>query len=231
MFEKLNTYKKFLDEGTYEGLAFVDESKSRYHSFLHCAEYLSKIQDKTVLELGTARSYVDGKFPGCNLSDIKYWQPDKPFVWDWGAGLFGLMMKFCVPDINHTTLDIIQAHLYRCKDMMDSFSFECNYVCSDSVTFLNTTKNKYSLIYIDTGDMWPIEPTIELQLKEAEAIINNDMLLPGGLLLIDDVLNSTPRRLGRPDIILGKSQKSLPYLLSNGFETVFEGYQYILKKS
>lgn len=78
--------------------------------------------------------------------------------------------------------------------------------------------------------MYPIEPTEELQLQEAKWIVEKDLLKSGGLLLIDDVLNKTPFEHGHLDNKYGKSTKSLPYLLDNGFNVVFSGYQYILSK-
>jgi len=226
----LKRYKGWLDAGTYDGLGRVDEPMSRYHSLALCVEYLSRCERKEVLELGTARSFVDGKYPGCNEPDERYWKPNDPSVWDWGAGLFGLMVHFSVPGVNLTTVDIARGHLERCAAMMRSFAFRCSYVCSDSVSFLKSATGSYPLVYLDTGDVWPIEPTVELQLREAEAIVENRLVEPGGILLVDDVLNATPARMGAQGATLGKSQKALPFLLANGFEAVFEGYQYVLKK-
>lgn len=50
------------------------------------------------------------------------------------------------------------------------------------------------------------------------------VLSDGGLILIDDVRNATPRRFGEGST-LGKAKYSIPYLLENGFEIVFDGYQ------
>jgi hypothetical protein len=49
---------------------------------------------KTIVELGTSRSFVDGKFPGCNEDDVKYWEPENPEKWDWSAGIFTKVFSF-----------------------------------------------------------------------------------------------------------------------------------------
>ena len=196
-----------------------------------------------VLELGTCRSFVDGKYEGCNNNDTKYWKPDQPEYWDWGAGCFGLLIRLCLPDSDLTTLDIIREHLDRCCFMHNTLVLSPinnvssksklgwnNFIIDDSGHYLSKTNTRFDLIYLDTGDMWPITPTCELQLAEAKAIVQNDILAPGGLLLIDDVLNGTPREQGDTTNTLGKSELAIPYLLENGFEIIFKGYQYILKK-
>lgn len=251
----LNKYKEFLDAGTNEGLRYNDETKSRFVSFSKCLELLNKQLtakniEPMILELGTCRSFVDGKFEGCNSDDKKYWQPNNPEFWDWGAGCFSILMRLCLPNANIVTLDLIPSHLERCKHMHSTLApgtenkiVNCieypngtftRFSYNDSVDFLTTNgKNNpqnADLIYIDTGDMWPIQPTCELQLAEAKAIVENDILAPGGIILIDDVLNGTPREQGDVNNKLGKSELSIPYLLANGFEIVFEGYQYILQK-
>ena len=43
--------------------------KFRYDTMKYCWDQVEKYNFKTVVELGTTRSYVDGKFPGCNESD------------------------------------------------------------------------------------------------------------------------------------------------------------------
>lgn len=251
--QKLLPYKEMLDLGTNEGLRYNDESKSRYQSIKRCMEIIANIPNPRILELGTCRSYVDGKFEGCNSDDTKYWDPTDPSKWDWGAGMFSVLMHLCMPpDAKIESLDLIPSHLKRCMHMhatlpgIDAPNFiesselnasliygtthKISFTKSDSVAFLRNTKIKYNFIYLDTGDMWPIGPTCELQLSEAAAIIENNVLSPGGILLIDDVLNGTPREQG--DILnqYGKSELSLPYLQDQGFKIIFEGYQYILQK-
>ena len=96
-----------------------------------------------------------------------------------------------------------------------------------SLDFLKSTPDKYDLIYLDTGDMFPIEPSEDLQEAEARIIIERNLLNPGGMILIDDVLNATPRKLGSKTNVYGKSTKSIPLLKNSGYTCIFEGYQQI----
>lgn len=40
--------------------------KFRYDTFKYCWDYFLEKNFKTIVEMGTSRSFVDGKFPGCN---------------------------------------------------------------------------------------------------------------------------------------------------------------------
>ncbi len=225
----IEQYKKFLDHDTNDGMGHEDESKSRYQSFKKCIDFLSVKSNPEVLELGTSRSFVGGAFVGCNSDDTSYWNPNDFTKWDFGAGVFTLI--FGQTNCRLTTVDLISEHIKRCKIMTDSLNIKCNHVVSDSTAFLENTQKKYDLIYLDTGDMWPIEPSENLQLEEAKIIIERNLLSIDGIILIDDVLNHTPKKLGNLNNKFGKSTKSIPYLLSNNFKIMFEGYQYILQKS
>lgn len=228
----ISNYKKYLDIGTNEGLRCEDESRSRFVSFSKCIDYLITKTNPTILEIGTSRSFVDGKFEGCNLDDLKYWNSKDYSKWDWGAGCFTIVFGQELPNSNLTTLDIIGGHIDRCKIMCQSLGLKnINYRISDSVQFLTQTNLKFDLIYLDSGDMHPIEPTCELQLQESKLIVEKNLLNKGGLLLIDDVLNGTPKEMGNKNNKLGKSELSIPFLISNGFKITYEGYQYILERA
>lgn len=229
MQKELKKFKDLLDLGSFEGLRYKDEKKSRYESFKYCLNFLGKKNLPIVLELGTCRSFVDGKFEGCNSDDSGYWDPNDFSKWDWGAGCFSLIFGQ-LSKSKLITVDLMSSHISRCKIMTDSLGINCSHVVSDSVSFLLNTDEKFDLIYLDTGDMWPIKPTCDLQLREAEIIVKRGLLNEGGIILIDDVLNGTPREMGDLKNTLGKSETSIPYLLDNGFKVVYEGYQYILKK-
>ena len=113
--ELIDKYKDLLDSGSNEGLRYNDPDKSRYVSFKHCLEFLSKRDNADVLELGTSRSFVDGKFEGCNMDDHKYWDPNDFSKWDWGAGCFTLIFGTIGNYNSFTTVDLIDSHLRRCK--------------------------------------------------------------------------------------------------------------------
>ncbi len=224
----IELYKKYLDEKTEQAMSGYKETDSRYHSFKYCLDFLENINCPDVLEIGTSRSFVDGAFEGCNSNNSIYWDPNNPSIWDWGAGVFSLI--FGQAGFNLTTVDICDEHIRRCKIMTDSLGIKCNHVVSDSVKFLKETNKKYDLIYLDSFDMHPINPAIEGQLEEVKIIVERNLLKPNGLILLDDVLNKTPREYGNKENTFGKSQKSIPYLIDHRFDVIFEGYQYIMKK-
>lgn len=225
---KLELYKDLLDKNTNSGMGFEDRSKSRYQSFKICLDLLKDKPNAKILELGTCRSFVDGSFEGCNSDDPKYWVPNDYTRWDFGAGCFSLI--FGQYGYNITTLDLIPSHIQRCKIMLDSLNVNASFIIMSSLDFLAQTNEKYDLIYLDTGDMYPIEPSEDLQEAEARLIILRNILKDDGVLLIDDVLNHTPRKLGNLENIYGKSTKSIPLLRAHNYNCLFEGYQQIWKK-
>ena len=233
----IEKYKNLLDNALsyyYDKLTFLKffqkEPKSRYHTFKYVIEYIKNNNLKNVLELGTSRSYVDGRFKGCNESDDKYWEPNNPDKWDWSAGLFTrVFAEEFNEHINLDTLDSNKEHLRRSKLMLGNNAKNINFINSISEDYLKNTDKKYDVIYLDTGDMTPIEDTSLLQLIEANQIVERNLLNINGLLIIDDVRNPTPKIAGETNN-LGKAKYSIPYLLENNFEIVMDEYQVILKK-
>ena len=194
--DKLGRYQVFLENGTYGNTPLPTQPKTRYYTFLKAFKHFQKYQGRTVLELGTSRSYVHGGLPGCNSNDIKYWNPDRPEGWDWGAGFFTRMAAECLIPLGATiyTVDLASDHIARCKVMTSEFKANIRYIKGSSIDILKSwdVNHKIDLIYLDTGDMTPIEPTAELQLEEAKIIVVRNLLAKNGILLIDDVKNPTP---------------------------------------
>jgi hypothetical protein len=82
-------------------------------------------------------------------------------------------------------------------------------------------------VYLDAGDVG--EPCALLQLREVESIVKRDLLTKDGILLIDDVNTMASQNLG--DFSgLGKGKYAVPFLLSNGYDILFKGFQYVLGK-
>lgn len=232
----LKQYKQFLIEGTYQGQnwnSFKVLPKSRHHTFKYAFNHFVENNGKIVVELGTSRSFVHGGHPGCNSSDISHWTPQEPKNWDWGAGFFTRLAAEClsylIPEIH--TVDICSEHIERCKIITADFSDIMQYHVISSVDFLQYCNFPHGidLLYIDTGDMTPIEPTALLQLEEAIVIIERNLMSENGIIVIDDVKNQTPKEYGEISN-LGKAKYSLPYFLAHGFEMVKDEYQVILKK-
>jgi hypothetical protein len=231
----LNTYKTYLEQGTYVGhdwSCYAVKPQSRYYTFKIAFEHFKTNNGHVVVELGTSRSFVHGGHPGCNQDDIQYWTPAEPQHWDWGAGFFTRMAAECLLHLNPVvhTVDLIASHIERCKIITADVNQYLEYHVASSVDFLKTCASQsIDLLYVDTGDMTPIEPTALLQLEEAKIIVECDLLSPNGIILIDDVRNQTPKQYGETSE-LGKAKYSIPYFLAHGFEIVADEYQVILQK-
>lgn len=212
---KLEDFKDLLISGNRAAEGWGDDSRSRFYSFKAALDYLIPLSSASVLEIGSCQSFVNGGLPGCMVNNAAYWVPNDPKRWDWGAGCFTLMFGLYGFDL--TTVDIRQEALDINKVMTDSLGITCRHVLSDSVSFLQSTNKTYDLIYLDAGHF--SEFTTNHQLSEAQTIVRRNLLNKGGLILLDDVICPAKR-----------SDKSIPYLLSSGFDLVFEGYQYLLRK-
>lgn len=233
---KIDKYRDYLDSimsSAYDYNKFYGRVPLfRYHTFKKAFEIFSEDNSKVIIELGTIRSFVHGGLVGCNCDDTKFWTPDKPENWDWGAGLFSLMAAEELHDKNVEihTVDICEAHINRSKVISEKHKDIISYHVSDSVSFIKSFNKKADLIYLDTGDMTPIEPTALHQLREAQAIVESGILSENGILLIDDVRNAAPIVLCNEKDLHGKAKYSIPYLTANGFEIIMDEYQVLLKK-
>lgn len=226
----LEDYKKHIDFvfSNMDFQYFKKEPLNRYYTFKYCFDYLNTLEKCKVVEMGTSRSFVDGRFPGCNMNQTRFWEPNNPEKWDFGAGCFTYLCAELVPKCQLKTLDLMSNHIKRCKHMTQNFK-NIEYFVTSSEKFLQNLNEKQDLIYMDTGDMTPIEPVAQLHLREAKIIVEKDLIKPGGLILIDDVRNPTPKKFGETSDF-GKAKYSIPYLLDNGFKLVMDEYQVILKK-
>ena len=99
-----------------------------------------------------------------------------------------------------------------------------------SEDFLSSGEGQIDFLYMDTGDMHPIEPTAELHLREAQLIAGCDIMSKNGVILIDDVRNTTPKIVDNEESDYGKAKYSIPFLLRNGFDLVMDEYQVVLQK-
>ena len=206
--------------------------KLRYDTMRYCWDYFLEKDFKLVVELGTSRSFVDGKQEGCNEDNIKYWQPDNPDVWDWSAGCFTRVTAELIQDtdIEFITVDLERRHIARSKIMTEGFD-NIEYFAMSSEDFLESGEGQIDFLYMDTGDMTPIEYTSQLHLRESQIIVEKDLISPGGLILIDDVRNATPKIISNEESDYGKAKYSIPYLQKNGFDIVMDEYQVVMIKN
>ena len=86
--------------------------KQRDYTFNKCINYFKDYNYSVIniVELGTSRSFVDGKYPGACSDDPKYWEKKSPQKWDWSAGVFTKYFSDVLTekniDYNLSTIDI-----------------------------------------------------------------------------------------------------------------------------
>lgn len=238
MSDAIEKYKKYMDEAHQSYCSdeefiqyFGRVPKFRYDTMRYCWDYFLEKNFKTVVELGTSRSFVDGKYEGCNSDDTHYWEPENPDVWDWSAGCFTRVTAELIQgtDIDFITVDLSPHHITRSQIMTRGFNNIEHFVMS-SEEFLESGDGKIDYLYMDTGDMTPIEPTSQLHLREAKIIVERDIMSDGGIILIDDVRNATPKKIAKEKSDYGKAKYSIPYLQENGFDIVMDEYQVVMVK-
>lgn len=233
----IDKYKNYMDMAFDKWIEYPDEwinyfgrkPQLRYYSLKYCWDYVLKYNLKNIVELGTSRSFVDGAYDGCNMDDIKFWEPNNPSIWDWSAGCFTKVIGECIQntDIQLTTVDMSLSHIYRCKHMTHDLN-NIEYAVSKSEDFLQNYNKKIDFLYLDTGDVTPIEFTANLHLREAKIIVEKDMMSNNGIILIDDVRNLAAKKQNINESDYGKAKYSIPYFIDNGWKIVIDEYQVVL---
>jgi hypothetical protein len=201
-------------------------------TFKYCLDFVNNIDNANIVELGTSRSFVDGRFPGAENTDTSLWQPENPNVWDWSSGLFTRVFSECTnPNVSLTTVDLDPKGIYISKVITSKFADKIKYHCMSSEDFLSqTSPNSIDLLYLDTGYVNPVEATALLHLREAKIIVQRSLLKHNGIILIDDVKNLASKTDAKETSDYSKAKYSIPYFLNNGYEIVMDEYQVILKK-
>jgi len=232
----MKKYKKLMDGAFvpyYKNEDFIKfysrVPKFRYDTFKYCWDYFLEKNFKTIVEMGTSRSFVDGKFPGCNSDDPKYWDISNPEIWDWSAGCFTRVFGELIQDtdIDLITLDLEAKHIERCKVITSNLK-NIQYFVMSSEDFLLNGEGQIDFLYMDTGDVTPIEPTAQLHLRESKILVEKNLISENGLILIDDVRN--PQSKKQDDSEYGKAKYSIPYLQENGFSIIMDEYQIVMEK-
>ena len=224
----MDQYFKFINEAcqpNYPG--YVRDHLSRAHTMKRAYEEMLKTIEPIIIELGTIRSFLGGQFKDCMNPDPALWQPDNPSVWDWGAGSFSRVFAEIPGSIIHT-VDIVSIHIGVCKKICDGFD-NVFYHVMDSGKFLERFRGKADLIYMDTGDMTPLEDSARLHERDANIIVNKEVVEIGGYVLIDDVRNAHPLSYGERTRF-GKAKYSIGIFLANGYDIVMDEYQLLLKR-
>jgi hypothetical protein len=175
-----------------------------------------------IVELGTSRSYVNGYIVGCGSTDIKYWNPLNPNIWDWGAGIFTKVFNENLHNMNYKLWSIdpsIEANIIS-SNINDILKNKNVILVNDySTNFLNKINFKIDLLYMDHMDSG--EEACLQHLIDAKLVIEKDLINKNGIILIDDVDKNLHETKGK---------YSIPYLLNNGFELILHNYQALLRK-
>ena len=239
MSSKEDTYNGYLKNAMF---AYYDQDVFRKHygrvplqrdqTFKHCIEHFKDYDYVNIVELGTTRSFVDGKYPGVCKNDLQYWEPDALDKWDWSAGVFTKYFSDILRERGQkfriTTVDISQAALDICKTITSDVKEYISYInCSSEEFIRDSFEKSIDLLYLDTGNM--DEGTAQLHLREAKLLLRRQIVKDEGLILIDDVRNPGMLIRNRETNKLGKSKYSIPCLLDK-YEVIMDEYQVILKK-
>jgi hypothetical protein len=185
---------------------------------------MERMQDDkcyNIVELGSSRSFVNGGVPGCLVPDARFWNPDEPKKWDWGAGIFtkvfsenlsGKNFKLYTVDPHVNANFVVSTICRNNKEVI---------VCSDySTNFLKKLDFKIDFLYMDHMDI--CEQACVQHLQDAKFIIENNIMSDNAVILVDDVgIDNTN----------SKSKYSIPYLLQNGYTQVMHDYQIVLTKN
>jgi hypothetical protein len=194
----------------------------RYQTFLDAFNAFIAIGGRTIVELGTTRSFVSGGHPGCMVNDAKYWKPAEPRLWDWGAGMFTRMcpihLKGYRPQIHSVDISAEAIEISRVitADVADLITYHH----STSEEFLNAFPEPIDLLYMDAGETG--QGAEQLHFREASIVLGRQLLSPRGIVLIDDV--------NIPGQSTSKGCLSIPLFLQHGFRIRSMGYQVVLQR-
>jgi hypothetical protein len=205
-------------------LEFFDRRRNTFEkSYELILQQMKTNHDTTtynIVELGTSRSFVSGNCPGCMSTDIRYWRPDKPSTWDWGAGIFtkvfsdnldGKNYKLYTIDPNSDAIQIVTTMCGANKNI--------EIVQGYSTDFLKNIDFEIDFLYMD--HMESGEDACIQHYKDSKYIIENGLMSNNSLILIDDIGDN---------ITNTKGKYSIPYLLNNGYKQVIAEYQVLLER-
>jgi len=225
----MDKYFKLLDEASqfnYDHCANQNH-RSRAYTFKYVWDKMLELECPTIIELGTTRSFKHGGVKeGCLVADIKYWEPDKIEELDWTAGNFTYVFGQ-LPNKELHTVDIEPKHIWVAQTMTSEFS-GMHYHISDSVEFLKNFQGQADLIYSDSGDV--CEATARLHEREANIIVERELVRVGGYLLLDDVRSNVAVTQFGEKSVFGKDKYAIGVFLINGFDICCDDYQMLIKR-
>tara|TARA_B100001059_G_scaffold94764_1_gene94026 strand:+ start:93 stop:656 length:564 start_codon:yes stop_codon:yes gene_type:complete len=184
-------------------MAFVDKYKEqlgvRFSTFKKLFQLAKDRNLKNIVETGTARG--KNKF---------YYI--KPRI-NWKDGMSTLLLAEYSKEVDGIfwSCDIDEKNIINAYNFAKELNYKINFAISDSIIFLRDLSLTIDILYLDSLD-GDIPGANEHQLKEAKTSINK--MNENGLILLDDKGS--------------KTELSIPYFKSLGWETVLETNQQII---
>ncbi len=195
---------------------------NRFNTLRYAFESFKTNAGQTIVELGTSRSFVSGGNEGCMSSDRKYWKPNDPSKWDWGAGIFTRMcamhLQASRPEIH--TVDCDPNAIEISKVISAEYRELITYHVVTSESFLKSFEGKIDFLYMDAGETQ--NGAAQLHLRESKIAIDRGLFSAKAIVLIDDV--TIP---GRKE---SKGTHSIPYLTAHHFKVQRLDYQAVLQR-
>lgn len=213
---------------------------NRYPSVALSFERIAEKKSPVIVELGSSRSYVSGGNEGCMDDDPKYWNPDRPERWDWGAGIFSRVCAEVIAgtDASLHSVDPSPKAIRIARTITSDIDAKVSFHQTTSTEFLRSISQPIDLLYMDHHET--CEEGAVLHRSDSELIVEEEILAPDGAILIDDVhaqgslreqATSLVRKLtGNAELHHGKGKYSIPYLREQGFRILFEGYQVVMAR-
>jgi hypothetical protein len=210
----------------------------RYPSVALSFERIAEKKSPVIVELGSSRSYVSGGNEGCKDDDPKYWNPDRPERWDWGAGIFSRVCAEIIAgtDASLHSVDPSPKAMRIARTITSGIDAKVSFHQTTSTEFLRSISEPIDLLYMDHHET--CEEGAVLHRRDSELIVEEEILAPDGVILIDDVHTHGPVRerttglvrklTGKGELHHGKGKYSIPYLREQGFRILFEGYQVVM---
>lgn len=210
----------------------------RYSSVALSFERIADKERPVIVELGSSRSYVSGGNEGCMDDDPKYWDPDRPERWDWGAGIFS---RVCAEIIAGTeaslhSVDPSEKAMRIARTITADIDAHISFHQTTSTEFLRSLGEPVDLMYMDHHET--CEEGAMLHGSDSKLIVEQGILAQDGTILIDDVhvhgvarerATSLLRKVAGKDALhYGKGKYSIPYLREQGFRVLLEDYQVVM---
>ena len=212
----------------------------RHPSVALAFERTAHKKSPVIVELGSSRSYVSGGNEGCMDDDPKYWDPERPERWDWGAGIFSRVCAEVIAGSGASlhSVDPSPKAMRIARTITAGIDANISFHQTTSTEFLRSLNEPVDLLYMDHHET--CEEGAVLHRSDSELIVEQGILAPDGVILIDDVHVHGPVRegatallrkiAGKGDLHYGKGKYSIPYLRDQGFRMLFEGYQVVMER-